>query len=641
MSATIALVRIQLHFMKWPLIVLTGCVIALLIPVEMPKDLIEVGSALFVIIGAVVSGAMMLGEEYAQGADGYLATRPVSPLHALSVKVLMLLIYSVPAAWIVDEGFSFLHPYWKTFEYERMVPLVWGLLFGLSLWCAGAAILTKDTVRGMLYGPLTYFFVCVLVWLLPSPFYKHMGPFKEIEGTIERNYGFGYECQLLDDVLVVSLISLSPILVLALVICVYQYRAKHRVGIPIISVMMILIYMVFYWCAWCSVQCVGTLSTISLGNNNSPFGVDKTHGRIYTAQQHFNPMCQTINIKDLSDPSHIISSLDPLEGFTDDWSYIHDDRFLVLYGKHHGGSTFVEVYPIGGNGDLQEPKRIENEGDLRNIERYDQERILAEDQILDAKGQVVKDANGSLRMWRKLINLRTGMVEVSRVYSPEDFGFIFSYGNLVFKPKTGITDSTIEEFIIQRVKDDLSYEDLGSLPPFGEKCVIDGSMFVYVPCKYDHKRKRNCLSYPWVRICDIRDQSNPTCNVVKFPFSFYTFPNAVLKISEYLGKHLGLEAKSKDIYSDIDSARVALGNGILSIQYCHRVLMWDISDINHPEWLGVAPIGVFDIDRVVEEGSGKNGPKTIIRYPDGALGFPAQERIYRFEFPALMKEAHS
>lgn len=647
MSATIALVRIQLHFLKWPLVVLTACVIALVIPIGLPKDAIEVFSATFVIIGAVVSGAMVFGEEYVHGAKDYMATRPVAPMHVLSVKVLMLLTYSIPAAVIVDDGFSFLHPYWRTIEYERMVPLVWGLLFGLSLWCAGAAILTKDSVRGMLYGPPTYFMACVIVWLLPSPFYQDVDEIKTWPGKyVNIPYGWNDLCNLYNDFFVIGLICLSPLLILGMVICVYRSTALQRLSIPISATILFLFYMGAYTVAFHAVHvdCVPTTQGIP---EDTIIGIDQVHGTIYAVddQRIYAPTREVI-VRSLHDPKHDIRSFKRIliqyPGRRIIKDFIHRGHFYVEYGKNDKGISFLDSHVINDQGELEDPIHIEAEGIFDYIRYFDDNHILAKDYILDASGNVDNRLEARLKSPTKLIDLCTGTVEACTKESRTLSGY-GSWGRLFLRQNRIEEGNEIRDIdtTALRIKYDLSLEKITTIPFEGGLGAFDDNILAFIPSIKVGKRWKACKQE--VTLWDFRDVNEPKGTILNLPIGFFLIPRTTLSLLSYLGFN-DRDMIGWTLKWDMET-NIFTGNGILGVQYFNRMALWEISNPEQPIWLGIARFDGGDVWKIVSQGY-HNYPqlKEIIRYPDGTIGFPISEwssKILRYEFPALMKEAKS
>ncbi len=651
MSATIALVRIQLHFMKWPFWVMTVCVLVILFCSPQLYDTLVLGAGLFVFIGAVVSGALLFGEEYADGAREYLATRPVAPMHAFSVKVFFLLIYSIPSAWIIDTGFSFFHPLWRTIEYEQMVPLVWGILFGLSLWCAGTAILTKDTVRGMLYGPPSYFLMGIFAWLLPTPFYRTMAFLKTIHGGDEDLLALGPQHQFIDDLYVITLICLSPIVILGIVICIYRSIAFQRLTIPKSASVLFIFYLTAYCVAWKAIH-VDTKPIAQMFKANRILAVDQTHKRIYTNDDYGFMNCQeidhatsTIEVRDLSNPDQTVFTL---RGSCTDCSilssyryFIHDDRYFVEIGRRGNDASFMDVHPIDDQGNPREANRVKFKGYLDNICFYDTDRVIATEYVLNASGQRDWSVN-QRKSPKKLINLRTGIVESSIQGIPTDT-WRQNWGNLCYE--TGILNSpdmdSRLDTRISLIKKDLTLYEVNTIPRIDSPNAVDINMLAYIPMDYENPCDGK-VKESRVVLQDLHDPSSPQLHSLKFPYTFFSLPKYLYKTLSTLG------IKLKDnIAREIDRVYLIMGNGIVCVQYFSRIAVWDVSNPNQPMWLGIIPCGQQGLGSLITQGFySESAPRSIIRYPDGSIGFPINKCgddsvIYRYEFPALMKEAHS
>jgi hypothetical protein len=89
MSATVLLLKTQTRLLAWPLFALIAASVAI---VCIPVDPLTGINCVVVILAMLLSGPVVFGAEYAEGARDYLDTRPVSQSDVFWFKVTLLIL---------------------------------------------------------------------------------------------------------------------------------------------------------------------------------------------------------------------------------------------------------------------------------------------------------------------------------------------------------------------------------------------------------------------------------------------------------------------------------------------------------------------------------------------------------------------
>ncbi len=157
MSATITLLRIQLHFMKWPLVALTTSTFILCLNHD-ESDMIGVIQRLALMslpLLVWLVGPVLFGSEYVEGAKDYIDTKPVSINQVFWTKMLFLLPFVVYCVFIYSGDM-----------------LVSVYLLNMALAGVAMTVFFRDMVRGILTGPIA---AVVFGALLLIPWYVFCG----------------------------------------------------------------------------------------------------------------------------------------------------------------------------------------------------------------------------------------------------------------------------------------------------------------------------------------------------------------------------------------------------------------------------------------------------------------------------------
>lgn len=159
-TAPLTRLWVQAKILKW-MVVLLGLLFAVSIGLGNARS--EIGMAgfflalSFVTLLATISGPVVFGAEFTEGASDYLATRPISPRMVFGIKTVVIMIYCAVCAYLTRKIMGSNAPY--------LAVVLFPIYLNLAFWCAAATLLTKDTVRGLLYGGFTFIPLMYLVTL--------------------------------------------------------------------------------------------------------------------------------------------------------------------------------------------------------------------------------------------------------------------------------------------------------------------------------------------------------------------------------------------------------------------------------------------------------------------------------------------
>lgn len=160
MKATIALLRIQLHFMKWPLTAALTCMIlAVIIPSDLWSEYNGNIITLFILSVTVwLSGPVLFGSEYLEGARDYIDTRPVSGEKVFWTKTVLLTAFVLSSGIILSIAFG---------DYSVGTYTIFIIsALSLAFYSQAATLLTKDLIRGIYLGPI-FLIINVIVVIVP------------------------------------------------------------------------------------------------------------------------------------------------------------------------------------------------------------------------------------------------------------------------------------------------------------------------------------------------------------------------------------------------------------------------------------------------------------------------------------------
>ncbi|MCA9414008.1 MAG: hypothetical protein KC944_22535, partial [Candidatus Omnitrophica bacterium] len=214
-SVPLTLLWSQAKYLKWLLItLLAGLILAAsLHHWDLYYDLYGFGGITpFLFFGfiSLFSGVLVFGMEYADGAESYLESRPVSPRLVFTQKVLLigLICFLSGVAMQIILGPSA----------RPLYSVVGAFYFSLALWCAMFSVLCRDTIRGVLYGGTSFVVLTSMIYFSWDPLTRdtfHVTPGGPFESYNFNAHTYPYA----------SLgILVSPFVVMGIFSVVYRWR---------------------------------------------------------------------------------------------------------------------------------------------------------------------------------------------------------------------------------------------------------------------------------------------------------------------------------------------------------------------------------------------------------------------------------
>lgn len=159
MSATIALLRVQFHFLFWPIVASGVCLLVYLLTPNYYWNECGVSFLNLMILGVAIwlSAPLLHGGEYMEGARDYMATRPYSQTRLFWMKISLLTLFTTACVVLAT---------CTLVDAPRQVFLIyWGAALSLTYCCSAMTLLTRDLVRGILLGPVVWGVIMVIVYV--------------------------------------------------------------------------------------------------------------------------------------------------------------------------------------------------------------------------------------------------------------------------------------------------------------------------------------------------------------------------------------------------------------------------------------------------------------------------------------------
>ncbi len=642
MSATIALVRIQLHFIKWPLVILTTSTFILCLN-QQGSDVIGVlnGMALISLPLLVwLVGPVLFGSEYVEGAKDYIDTKPVSINQVFWTKMLFLIPFVVYCVFLYS-GDMFVRVYF------------------LNMALAGVAmtVLFRDMVRGILTGPIA---AVVFGALILIPWYVFCGihtrkPWEYTDGECP------WMVQLiikLNEYFLPGLIILSPLIFLWATRWMYQFRRTGSWCPPLDGSILLVIPCLLYGgfvnsCGWHE----GTSSYIHsplLSRPQKPEPFRSCLARVLVDnQQRYISLGEKEGEFIVHEVSDLLGEGKPKELFRfsssmakeriyeskkrggfHGWRPWIDERNIVLLNNESDQAVLIEY---NSNGMIKsntislevEPSHIvvEEEGKLR----------------IHGRGTDASDTHRIRSTYREIeLNLSTGEVlPVSVMYALDSPNFqelktksscfkikyINGNGlNLEYGDISGATDTPAESLMLRLVDP-----------------TIDGSLVAAI-----YMERVNSAS-DRIRIPEMKEQIYLYDTSVKFGPKMSSIPLPFRLSGAYIHLYHAYRflRAMKDEHHEIGlfppcrEGRVTLGGGFLFYWALQigRVAVWDVRDLTDIKFIGISNCLAWDhvVDHSNLRWYGIHPVLTPQIRSDGALGLIVDKYgpIW-LEFPALM-----
>ncbi len=195
---------------------------------------------------AMISGPILFGAEFTKGAFDYLATRPVSHRMVFGIKIAVITIYCAVCAYLTRIVMGSGAP--------NLEIVLFPLYLNFAFWCGAATLVTKDTVRGLLYGvvtfvPLGYLLRTTQILLFADP----------ITDVSRRNITWsGLDGLLLNmGVFTPVFVLLSPLLFLAILSIVNRCAFSKQVRVSLVGKISLAVFVVSLLVAKGVLHCTG------------------------------------------------------------------------------------------------------------------------------------------------------------------------------------------------------------------------------------------------------------------------------------------------------------------------------------------------------------------------------------------------
>lgn len=588
MSATMALVRIQLHFMKWPIAALLSVFVVVFLLSKL-TDVLALGDilALAVVILVWIASAWIFGAEYVEGSRDYIATRPVSPRMVLGSKLSILLAFVFGcSAFIVMPT-----------PPQMIVPVIVALL-SLSLLTASMAVLFQDTIRGLMGGPVLLLFSAGIWHLLESQFTKSSITYypEGLEVPIEPSFPWP---------------SLGPIHILPipllLLVCLYMIymsaaRREHFLRPVIVSILIwttFLSTLVYLQIRHRGKSALYSIESIGLTQWEVQQGLLR-----YVTSDHQEIRVHTLNLEDLhASPTDRFVADRPAGATSNLWGVLRDNRLLsiqTIKDVQTGDlSSQLDLFAIPDDGGLSETLVSVHlksgmtllEGGRLLLHREDGQPLIA-----DMHAAEVFQATPGTSLIPKS----------STSENPDLIGTPSSLQTRSGKVVAALSGTTVSVFPALRYIS-------------GSKDLAKINLYEIQESPY-YPMRLSTVSVPdqfWISL-----SRQPRYDYARF------------------GRNL--EEERGNLF-------LIIAGGYLFLWYTtlQRVAGWDISDPKSPCYIGIFPIpdvrfqhGVLPL--VQAQKASEAWRTSLYHRSDGSLGFILLgQGVLWLEFPALMKEAKS
>jgi hypothetical protein len=631
MSATVLLLKTQTRLLAWPLLALIAASVAI---VCIPVDPLTGINCVVVILAMLLSGPVVFGAEYAEGARDYLETRPVSQRNVFWFKVALLVLIAfvgceVLAATIQPDYLASFTGFEPLGRVKSRGLLMMAFFLSSTFWLSALTVLSRDLVRGILYGAVSLPLVAGGLIFAASWFFKEHSP---LIFSLPGNY-LGYETDPQAGVFQVLFLLTVPPLALGLLHSMYLTWVKRRIRFgwifPIASI--------FALCSVCLAhECMSYhgKATIQFFGLSSGVAAGRIQGDTLVYIPDKNELTfDTLNLVDsnrLKDPkwTDIIQSTA--------WNHWHDgiiqDRSVVLFPGpfiNNESERSIAFYEIEDGSKLNELKTYDGisyawimNPETLWITRQKQPNTyvqLQDGKILDATAPPIIDAI--------LDPVKTG----DRVYR-----YLPEYHRVEIRRQTKVNGALYSS----RTSDPILAPAVDGewLVGFGlDESPGDWALPGGIPPGL----------IPRIRLLNTNYLGRLDSHVeLRIPGSKYVW---FKRTADILG-WVGLNPLGRNADEAKPSIHLTLGGGYLCLWMSHmgihlnRVALWEITDRNHIQFIGIFPSVGFssELERFSLgpfRARGIQPPLEPVLRDDGALGFPIQDNaILWLEIPERMKE---
>ncbi|MCG3198382.1 MAG: hypothetical protein HUU16_00655 [Candidatus Omnitrophica bacterium] len=648
MNAAMTLLRIQLRHLLWPTVAAIGAVFACFLINEftgrgMLQDLIPaiwiLGSALL----AWISGPLVFGAEFVEGARDYLATRPIQVRKVFWTKVGGLVLFGFFAYSVL----CFVGLEWDIPKAIRNVSFWVGFILYLDVlfWCSAATILRRDIVGGLLLGVATLLPVAGVCWY-EFAIERHSWITKVPQGPLGGEWITG-----LILFLNLALLLSSPFLLFAILEIVHRRMHTHHLSLSMASSVCTGVFALITAGAICIAWNEGrTMAQLDMPSSFPGIVTSAAvwKDKLWTVQVQYllgsSPLQSRALLYsfDYSNPEavpHRVAVLCPTHGFQNDASLgvnFEEDRVLLLLD--HWREKRKAIRMVG----LPDGKRIPITLEGKPLEE------IKESMKASSGGYFVQDMSDT---WRSL-DLQAGLVSDSTVEPPTILKNDVVCGEYRFRIAS-VTGEIPSVHVLAHDADD-GDAPLGKVPllinTVSDGRLIAGFETQSVRQEEAPSAKPAGLGMRWTW------GDRKTYHQIRFDrvvLYDLTDPNELRRVYIDLPMRVRVAAYLQDTmlgtnHDDLPEVRLFLGSGMLCawLGGYGRIIVWDVSQPEKIQPLGCAPIAYHlgiplnasdQFDHYYPTVYGISLPTSPLIRSDGAIGYVTHLGPVWLEFPALMK----
>jgi hypothetical protein len=562
-------------------------------------------SFMLILTGVVVFlvGPVIFGSEYAEGAKDFLHSRPVSETKVFWSKATTLMAFSLLSAFCLCYCLN-RNPMTALKPFMFYIIALWSVFLAISFWCSAATVLSRDLVRGILYGSVSlaiagtvigwFWFVRIIPWL---------------SGMSDD---YDYRSLHLTNVYGGIALALIPCAILSILRMVHSWEARKQLHLHKSSLMFMFLFLAWFVPMLFVIRNDGKAIYAGRDQVSEVFGKSLRGNRLYLLHGLWGRM-EKPAFKKLA-----LSSVDLME------QEGVPAPATILETTFGTGLAITEVHFT--------ENRLQITGTMRSPEKtlVSFRRVFSfpDGHLISMEDGVGDQNTSSVSQGKLSLEIESG----SRLYRISDLEKPVPFAIKIYDRSGGTSSATSTAEI-----------------PLLASAVCDGNLLAGFETSPSEGR------YPWAFLGGPLEAFRLFCqDLVLLDTTQPAQPKrVVIRIPDRLWKPFAFLEYAFDDHkqSSVDAPVLSLGGGYLCVWFRMEqvVGVWDISRPEEPHFVGSAlPQGFFggfsetctDMG-FPPHGLAISGPTTPLRRADGALGFVRRDGLLWLEFPALMKGERS
>jgi len=620
------LLKTQIRMVAWPGLVLLASVASI---VFLPENPLSTVAMLATLGSAVLAGPILFGLEYQEGARDYLATRPASPRIVFGWKVLSLAALALVCGFTLN--YALVKYDMMRGDYSWALP-IFGVVLSFSLWSAAIAVLTRDTVRGVLFGMVS--FAVPIFVAYQAKLHLFSTTFRELPWNFDK-------IRLLpqNELFWHGAVILSPLVVVALLAWVHEWQARKRFSIPYSTVIAFSLYGVYLGFSLWALHNDGRMSVYPWPGPMPVLGKAVEGNKLlYVGRLPKRYMLFELDIENPRGESAPVCVL----GAT--WIGEPQVEYQNAYIK--GNRVLLAGYgPQGRRLDLYE--RQEGQAKpvaISSVMKKDKSVISVQD-LSEGRLAICYGARSATEEHRRetswsVLDITTGeMADLPCSATPYRPPLVILTGARRYRfVETRKRYLNAYQIAVENANSPCHTVPLGiiSLPVWIESLnVAFDEKQVAVITLTDSLRRRRDLQLN-LQLYDTTDPSNVTVTPVRIPWRFL----GAYESTRQVFHRLGIRPRQKR-----PEPHLTLGGGFLCLESLQRVAVWDVHEPAKPKLLGIVPTPCGWGYPIMTDANPAfsscwwPGSTTPIERSDGALGFARQNYgLLWLELPERMRE---